>query len=487
MFSGGKVLRNGAEMLHDSGKMLHDGGKVLHDGAEVLHEGGKTLHDSAEVLHDSGKMLHDGAKELHDIKKIFHTKSIQKHLAAAKSIAKIRHSTKGGIGKIPAYLLSFSAHCLTFAQQNPNTMNPIRSCLVFGLSLLWLGGCKPIARPTALSKKPKNIILLIGDGMGLTQVSSLFLDKNYQPHFGRFPVVGLIQTSSASHKITDSAAGATAFATGKRTYNGAIGVGIDSLPLRNICEIIAPKGIATGVVATSSITDATPACFYAHAGLRKFHEDIAAQLHSSTISYFAGGGLDFFIRRKDGLNYWDTLKKAGFAVDSVLRPLSGKKRGFLAAANGMPKVSEGRGDFLLEATRMGVEMLSQNPGGFFLMVEGSQIDWGGHKNDDHYIRTEMLDFDKTLGWVLDYAQTHGETLVVVTADHETGGYALSSKTIGEKSDYNDVEGTFTTKQHTASLVPVFAYGPGAELFAGVYPNTAIFSKILAALQMQTGL
>ena len=164
-----------------------------------------------------------------------------------------------------------------------------------------------------VEKKPINVILMIGDGMGLAHVSSIdFLDGS-ENNFKRFPVLGLISTSSASHEITDSAAGSTAFAAGQKTYNGAIGVNADNMIMKNIIEIISDN-ISTGLVVTSSITHATPAAFYAHVKSRNMHEVIATQLAYSTVDYFAGGGRKYFTTRSDNLNLLDTLESKGFFI-----------------------------------------------------------------------------------------------------------------------------------------------------------------------------
>ena len=335
----------------------------------------------------------------------------------------------------------------------------------------------------------KNVILLIGDGMGLTQVSTAFYYSDSVPNFERFPITGLIKTSSSSHKITDSAAGATAFSAGVSTYNGAIGVDTAQQSVPTLVEILSADSLSTGVVSTSSITHATPASFYAHVDVRSEQDEIAAQLLTSDVDFFAGGGTDFFVKRKDQANYYDSLVQYGFVVDTTELAMAGapsldQRYGYLLAPDGMPRMLDGRGDFLPQATQMALDYLSQDEDGFFLMVEGSQIDWGGHANDAEYIITETLDFDKTLGVALDFAEREGNTLVVVTADHETGGFALSStgKKDGTGADYDTLNGTFSTGGHTATLIPVFAYGPGAEAFSGIYQNTQIFRKIMQALR-----
>ncbi|MCB0456699.1 MAG: alkaline phosphatase [Flavobacteriaceae bacterium] len=327
-------------------------------------------------------------------------------------------------------------------------------------------------------KKPKNIILLIGDGTGLSQVSAAQYFKEGAVNYERFPVVGLIKTSSSSDLITDSAAGATAFANGVKTYNGAIGLDKDSLKVKNIVAFTSQKGMNTGIIATSSITHATPACFYAHSKSRNFHEEIASFLPNSEIDFFAGAGLQYFNKRKDGKNLLSDFQKNGFTIDTVaLAEKKDKKIGFLLAEKSMPKMVEERGDFLPKATQLAINFLSKDNKNFFLMVEGSQIDWGGHDNDAAYLISELIDFDNTLGTAIDFAEENGETLVIVTADHETGGFTLASN--GE--NYNEIVPSFSTKGHSATMVPVFAFGPGAELFGGIYENTQIFHKILSLL------
>ena len=336
----------------------------------------------------------------------------------------------------------------------------------------------------------KNVILLIGDGMGLSQVSASFYFNTEPSNFERFPYIGLINTSATSHLITDSAAGATAFAAGVKSYNGAIGVDRDTLPVATIIEQVSEKEISTGVIATSSITHATPASFYAHVKSRGMQEEIAAQLAVSEVDFFAGGGWRFFANRADQVDYLDRLVAEGFEVDTTQLPKpatlkANKKYGYLLAPDGMPRMLDGRGNFLPQATEIALGQLSKNPKGFFLMVEGSQIDWGGHENDADYLVSEMLDFDKAVGVALDFAKRDGNTLVVVTADHETGGFTLSSTPVplanGRTfSNYDQITGTFSTGGHSATLIPVFAYGPGAEEFAGIYQNTGIYDRTIKA-------
>lgn len=334
--------------------------------------------------------------------------------------------------------------------------------------------------------KPSNIIFLIGDGMGLSALSSTVYFGDQVSEFGRFKEIGLIRTSSAIQKVTDSAASGTAMASGKKTYNGAIGVDTAKVAIENIAELVAGLGWNTGVVATSTISHATPASFYAHVDNRGKEAEIAAQLLNSEIDFFAGGGNVHFSKRTDGLDLYKTASEKGFVLDSTSLAAPGslssdQKYGFLLAPGGMPPMTEGRGDFLPEATTLGIDYLSRGQNGFFLMVEGSQIDWGGHANSKEYVIAETLDFEKAVAKALDFAEADGHTLVVVTADHETGGFTLGAQkdeTTG-KSNYKNISPAFATDTHSATLIPVFAYGPGAEHFKGLYENTEIFTKMAA--------
>ena len=352
--------------------------------------------------------------------------------------------------------------------------------------------CKSPKAIEEAAPKAQNVILLIGDGTGLAQVSSAFYFKETSPNYARFKTIGLINTSSSREDITDSAAGATAFASGVKTYNGAIGVADDSTEVKNLVEIASQQHIKTGVISTSSIQHATPASFYAHVINRGLYEDIAADMAVSDIDFFAGGGTQFFNKREDGENLLEKLKAKGFKIDTTaLGDFAGikqySKMAYLLAENHMEPSAKGRGDYLPKATELGIQFLNKDAdnSNFFVMIEGSQIDWGGHANDADYLISELIDFDEAIGKALDFAEKDGNTLVIVTGDHETGGFTLSAtpkKTEDGQSysDYNEISGTFSTDGHSATLIPVFAYGPGSEAFSGVYENTEIFHKILEA-------
>ena len=326
--------------------------------------------------------------------------------------------------------------------------------------------------------RPRNIILLIGDGMGATQIYAGMVAGRQELNLERFRHLGFSKTNSFDDLITDSGAGATAFSIGKKAFNGAIGVDSDTMACETILETAARMGKQTGVVVTSSVTHATPASFLTHVPDREMHEEIARQIMESKVDLLIGAGKKYFDQRKDGRALTANMRERGFytAFDStsLAQIPKGSRLAALLWDKEAPKMSEGRGDFLPTSTRLALEHLNDTTKGFFLMVEGSQIDWGGHANDADYIVREMIDFDRAIGVALDFAAKDGQTLVVVTADHETGGFAING---GEWST-GRIEAAFTTKKHTGVMVPVFAYGPGAHAFTGIQDNTSIYKHMM---------
>lgn len=334
---------------------------------------------------------------------------------------------------------------------------------------------KPVAPPQA----PKNIIFLIGDGMGTSQIyAGMIGNKNFL-ELERFKQLGFIKTYSYDNLITDSGAGATAFSIGKKAYNNAIGVGPDTLAYETILESAAAAGKHTGLVATCAITHATPASFVAHVPHREMHEDIAWEFVHSPLQLFIGGGRKYFDQRKDGRDLMAELRMRGFhtitsEADMEQLDAAYKMAALLWEDAATPK-HKGRDNILPRATNLAIQRLATHEQGFFLMVEGSQIDWGGHANETDYIVQEMIDFDQAIAAALDFAEKDGQTLVIVTADHETGGFAINggNRTTGE------VKGAFTTGKHTAVMVPIFAFGPGAEMFTGIQENTDVYQHLMA--------
>ena len=331
----------------------------------------------------------------------------------------------------------------------------------------------------AQARTAKNVIFLIGDGMGLAQITAGMYLNNNKTVLENFPVVGLHKSHAYKDLITDSAAGATAFACGVKTVNGAIGVDHLGTPKETILEEAERRGLSTGLVATSTIVHATPAAFIAHVPNRRLYEEIALDFMQTEVDLMIGGGKAFFTRRDDGRDLYEDLRSRNYYVSDFFEesiedmevPENTNLAYFTADKDPLPH-SQGR-DYLIPASKLTLEFLSnRSPKGFFAMIEGSQIDWGGHANNADYVLDELKEYEKVIKLCLDFAKKNGETLVLVTADHETGGLAINPE-----STMRELKTAFTTGGHTATMIPVFAYGPGAENFGGVYENTAIYNKL----------
>ncbi|MEE4197242.1 MAG: alkaline phosphatase [Bacteroidales bacterium] len=332
-------------------------------------------------------------------------------------------------------------------------------------------------------KKAKNVILFIGDGMSVTHLYAAMTVSEAPLHIEQLKYTGMHKTYSASDYITDSGAGGTALATGKKTKNGHIGCDSLGNHFKSILKYAEDAGLSTGLVSTSSILHATPAAFIANNVSRNNYQEIALDFLKTDIDLFIGGGRKDFEDREDGLNLIDSLKRREYKVTTTVEEINladYQKFAVLTAEKHNPEYRDGRGDMLPKATAKAIEVLSRNKNGFFMMVEGSQIDWGGHDNDIDYILTELLDFDRAVGKALEFAEKDGETLVIVTSDHETGGLTLTGGDIHKRT----IEVNFSTDYHTADMVPVFAYGPGAEKFTGIYENTDVFHKMMKSLGLE---
>ena len=355
-------------------------------------------------------------------------------------------------------------------------------------------------------KQPKNVIYLIGDGMGFGAVTSLLLSMEEETGFEKAPVIGLSETCSANNYVTDSPAGGTALATGTRTCNGFLGVGPDSVQLESLLKKAQKMGKKTGIVVNTTLTEATPGAFYAGVTSRKESYKIAEQFTESGVDVAIGAGLSAFINRPDSIDMTEVLINKGYDVyldwKSVLGTESQKFVGILdmgdvhrrnkkstttaSAAEGQEVCLAARlaateetadttrfsepTEYLQKACTKALDVLEKEAkNGFFLMIESAIIDGYGHNNDSEGMIEEMQEFDNTLQTLIAYVNEHPNTLLVVTADHETGGTGVAYKS----HEVNHPEGlhlNFSTKGHTGTVVPVFAYGAGAEKFRGIFQN-----------------
>jgi alkaline phosphatase len=320
-------------------------------------------------------------------------------------------------------------------------------------------------------KKPvKNIILLIGDGNGLTQISAATFANKGALTLTQLKSIGLIKTQSSDDFTTDSAAAGTALATGEKTYNRAIGVDSTETPIKNITEILQKHHFNTGIITTDNITGATPSAFYAHQKDRDDVSKIAEDLLKSELNLFVGGGKNKF----KSFGEFEILK-----APKAIGISKKSKIGFFISDTSVPSILEGRGNILAEVTLHSLEYFKTKNQPFLLIIEGAQIDSYGHRNDTKGIISEGIDFDKAITTAIRFADANEGTLVIITADHETSGFSIPQGNLKT----NQVEGSFTTYDHTGAFVPVFAYGPHSNEFSGVYENTEIFHKIMSLINL----
>jgi len=327
---------------------------------------------------------------------------------------------------------------------------------------------------------PKNIILLIGDGTGLTQLFSGYTANQGNLNLFAIRDIGFSLTAASDSYITDSAAGATAIATGSKTNNRFVGVDSTGRKLIPITDQLKEKKFKTAIISNGDITDATPASFYAHQPERSMSEAIALDFLSTDNDILIGGGLEAFKNRKDNRDLFAELSKKGYATVEQFDMLGTiKNQKFILLDDAaVSSRKEGRGDFLLLSMRKTLSIFSRNSTPFFIMLEGAQIDSGGHNNDLEYVIREVLDFDQVVGEAMKFVDENKETLLIVTADHETGGLSLLDGNLNQ----GYVHGNFSTNDHTPLLIPVFSYGPGAGNFTGVYPNTDIYTKLIKLME-----
>tara|TARA_B100000900_G_C20581600_1_gene717773 strand:- start:225 stop:1331 length:1107 start_codon:yes stop_codon:yes gene_type:complete len=353
------------------------------------------------------------------------------------------------------YVLSFLI-CLcntNFAQKSvPNTTSP-----------------KKFSPKEFNEESPKSIIFIIADGTGLSQYSlSYYTNSNFS--INRFKHIGLVTThpNDKKKKVTDSAASGTALATGEKTYNGAISVDNNHQPIKTVLEWAIEEEMSTGLVATSTITHATPASFAAHVKSRVLQNDIAHQMASSNVNVLLGGGKKYWTENSIG----KFIANNGVFIDNIEDTVPNNKNVLgLFNEDGLPPANK-RVATTTKMAKKALNILEKNKNGFFLMVEESQVDWSGHSNDGVGSSSEMESLNELVNFCIDYQENNPSTLVLLTSDHECGGLAIND---GENNEMNC---SFTTTYHTATLVPVFAIGPGSKYFNQFLDNTDIGKKLI---------
>jgi alkaline phosphatase len=352
----------------------------------------------------------------------------------------------------------------------------IKSFLLFSLLLFSLLPCS--------AQSPKYIFYFIGDGFGvgaLTYCEHVAKENGETLCFSQFPVTGLVTTHSANNMVTCSSAAVTALACGEKTNNNMLGVAADSVRiLTPISTLLHKEGFQVGIATSVSIDHATPAGFYAYSVSRKSYYDIAKQLPASGFEFFAGSGF-LEPEPEDSTSIFTLLRDNNYVVSTSISQCSGSKsfKNILIQPEGKGEVQlpysiyKDNTDFTLaQITQLGIEKLWSQNKPFFFMVEGGLIDWASHDNLSNELYGEVKEFSEAIEVALKFYEQHPkETLIIVTADHETGGVFISQDGI-----------RFTTDEHTGNIVPMFTIGAGAENFSGLFDNTEVVRKILYSLR-----
>ena len=333
-----------------------------------------------------------------------------------------------------------------------------------------------------VSNEIRNVIFMIGDGMGFEQVSCAWVLNHGKLNLDNMPVVGFSRTYSLSDLITDSAAGGTALAVGQKTANHHVGTDVDGNPLPSMFVKAQELGKKTGVVVTCHMADATPSDFCCHNVERYNYDEIIADYAVCGVDYIAGGGLDYFgKKRKDSRNIADEMAVKGYAVAHDEVELMEAHLPILAllADDNMPNALE-RGDIFRHMVAKGLDELSSQCGdkGFVMMIEGSSIDDWLHENRIDVAMEELLDFDRTIGDVLKWAAADGHTLVVVTADHATGALTLQDGDLAE----GRIGVAFGNDSHNGIAVPFYVWGPGRDRFGGIMENSELGALVMSCVK-----
>ncbi|WP_448807198.1 alkaline phosphatase [Akkermansia sp.] len=325
-----------------------------------------------------------------------------------------------------------------------------------------------------------NVILMIGDGMGIHHLSAAWAANRGRLFIENCPVTGIAKTWCRDKLVTDSAAAGTAMATGTKTLYKRVATCPEGNKLDSLIDKAKDMEKSTGVVVTCELNDATPAAFCANNEKRSDSYGIIGDYPRSRADFIFGGGSKYFTQRPDGRDIFKEMGALGYKIArsweeaAALPP--GKTLAVVAPGN-LPPPGK-RGAVLRQATLKALETLSRNPRGFFLMVEGSNIDKAAHHGKLAEMMEEIFDFDRTAGAVLEWAARHPGTLVVITADHNTGAFSLS----GGNLEKGEITALFSSGNHDGVAVPVYAFGSGSGAFTGIYENTDIFRKIMAAMK-----
>jgi alkaline phosphatase len=354
---------------------------------------------------------------------------------------------------------------------------------------------------------PRYIILFIGDGMGANHRQAAALSRGTLV-MDTLAIHGWQETASLTSTATDSAAGATAMATGRRTGNYMVGVTLVGQPIETILELARQQGLSAGLVTTDMLSGATPAAFAAHHISRQAYDEISLQIAESGVEVLLGGGEAHFLppdaptchpapgERTDGRNLVDEMVTAGYTyicdADTLAALDTSASTHLLGLFTSKGYPDDTHFPPLEQMTRTALEILARDPEGFFLMVEGAQIDWASHDNDPIWMLQEMAGLDRSVAAAVEFSLVHPDTLIIVAADHETGGLQINLQVTGaahESGPYLTIDNEefylhWLSGSHTEMNVPVTAQGPGADRLAGTHHLTRVYDAMIFALNAQ---
>lgn len=345
------------------------------------------------------------------------------------------------------------------------------------MALFVLAGCAtgPGTPPDPAGEPvPRGIVLVVGDGMGAAHFTLARLLRGDRFEIGRLPEAGLVVTASADQRATDSAAAATAYATGVKTRNHYLGLDAAGRPQRTVVELAESLGMATGLVTTAPLADATPAAFVVHARDRHDMPEVTRQFVAGGVDLLVSGGLAKL--GTNGLPPLEMLAAAG-GYQPVRRSRelqSASDAPVLAVFPSGPLDGDSPEVSLPVLAQWALARLDGDPEGFFLLLEHEGTDSASHANDRAALEASLRSLDETVGVVMDVARSRGDILVIVVGDHETGALQIA----GAWETPDDAWGSL---DHTGAWIPLFAYGPGAERFRGLQENTAVGKALLALL------
>jgi len=333
-------------------------------------------------------------------------------------------------------------------------------------------------RPASNSAGPKNIIILVANGMGVGQLTAARMANGGSLHLDEFTNMALLSTQSAGKLSSDAASAATAIACGVRTKNGYYGVTKEGEASQNLFEWAQGNGMHTGLITMGSLADNSLAAYLSHTTTAPDAYVMAENIVASNVDVLIGGGQHYFSNRPDKKNLATSLKQKGYKVyKEIKKPskIKGQKVAVIAANNSIEPAFRGRGDLFMNSWEAAKNVLPIS-GPYMVVVTDPHIEAACASKNLSGMTDEIIDFDKVVGNMMEHARMVGNTLILVVGDREVGGLTL------REGDAGGLNAKWTAKGSTVNMVPLFAYGTGADAFSGQYANTDIYHKLVELVE-----